>query len=80
MAQSVLLKQPNPMVMEGDLGVNWKKFKNSFKLYITATGYNEKDDAVQAAVLLHTIGEEAYEVFESLGISEEDKKKIRKNY
>lgn len=60
--------------MEGDLGVNWKRFKSSYELYMVATGGKEKEKAVQAAVLLHTTGEQAFHVFESLNLSKEDKK------
>lgn len=67
------LKQPKPMIMEGDLALNWKKFKQAFQLYLTATGGIRKDDEVQAAVLLHCIGEEAMELFEILGLTEEQK-------
>ncbi|KAG5871032.1 hypothetical protein JTB14_010583 [Gonioctena quinquepunctata] len=46
------LKQPASMSMCGDLGSNWRKFR--------------KKKEVQAAVLLHCLGEEANEVLETL--------------
>lgn len=61
------------MVMAGDLGVNWKKFKNNFELYCMATGCSEKPQSVQAAVLLHCIGEEALDIYQSFELSDDEK-------
>ncbi|KAG5886958.1 hypothetical protein JTB14_011914 [Gonioctena quinquepunctata] len=63
------LKQPASMGMCGDLGSNWRKFKNNFSLYSIATGCKEKAKEVQAAVLLHCLGEEANEVLETLDLT-----------
>ncbi|KAG5870812.1 hypothetical protein JTB14_004638 [Gonioctena quinquepunctata] len=60
------LKQPASMGMCGNLGSNWWKFKKYFSLYSIATGCEEKAREVQAAVLLHCLGEEANEVLETL--------------
>ncbi|KAK5644833.1 hypothetical protein RI129_006133 [Pyrocoelia pectoralis] len=67
------LKQPKPMQLEGNQGMNWKKFKNNFELFSVATGCSEKSKKVQAAVLLHCIGEETLEIIETLGLTEEEK-------
>ncbi|KAG5877003.1 hypothetical protein JTB14_020657 [Gonioctena quinquepunctata] len=67
------LKQPASMGMCGDLGSNWRKFKNNFSLYSIATGCKEKAKEVQAAVLLHCLGEEANEVLETLDLTANDR-------
>lgn len=67
------LKQPASMSMSGDLGSNWRKFKNSFTLYLVATGCKEKPKEVQAAVLLHCLGEEVNEVLETLDLTADEK-------
>ncbi|KAG5891902.1 hypothetical protein JTB14_013369 [Gonioctena quinquepunctata] len=55
--------------MCGDLGSNWRKFKNNFSLFSIATGCEAKAKEVQTAVLLHCLGEEAYEVLETLDLT-----------
>ncbi|KAG5880756.1 hypothetical protein JTB14_010939 [Gonioctena quinquepunctata] len=67
------LKQPASVGMCGDLGSNWRKFKNNFSLYSIATGFKEKTKEVQAAVLLHCLGEEANEVLETLDLTANDR-------
>lgn len=61
------------MVMEGDLGVNWERFKANFHIYIIARGCTEKPKKVKADVLLHCIGEEANKVVENLEITYQEK-------
>ncbi|XP_023229307.1 uncharacterized protein LOC111629653 [Centruroides sculpturatus] len=68
------LPPPKPMLVEGDLGANWKKFKKSYLLYSTATELTTKNNETQAAILLHCLGEEALEIFETLELSEEEAK------
>ncbi|KAG5883266.1 hypothetical protein JTB14_024241 [Gonioctena quinquepunctata] len=67
------LKQPASMGMCGDLGSNWRKFENNFSLYSIPTGCKEKAKEVQAAVLLHCLGEEANEVLETLDLTANDR-------
>lgn len=67
------LKQPKAMCLEGDVGENWKKNKNNFELYAVATGCKHRGKNVHAAVLLHCLGEQAYEIFEVLEVSKEDR-------
>ncbi|KAK9696464.1 hypothetical protein QE152_g31889 [Popillia japonica] len=48
------VKQPREMSMDGDLGLNWKKFKARFEIYIKATGINNKGtEENRIACLLH---------------------------
>ncbi|XP_044005924.1 uncharacterized protein LOC122850945 [Aphidius gifuensis] len=44
------LKQPKLMSMDGDLALNWKKFKQAFELYLLASGGSTKDEKIQVAV------------------------------
>ncbi|RZC37174.1 hypothetical protein BDFB_012164, partial [Asbolus verrucosus] len=66
------LKQPKEMEMTGDLAKNWKKFKENYQLYVTASGYYARDKPVQAAVLLHCVGEEPREIIKTLELSPEE--------
>lgn len=69
------LTQPKPMIMEGDLGENWRKFKSNFNIYSKASGCTLKTQDIQAAILLHCVGQEAREIFESFDMTEEEKNK-----
>lgn len=64
-------KQPNPMSMEGDIGKGWKKFKASFDLFSVASGLEMKTPKIQAAALLHCIGEDVRETIETIEMTEE---------
>lgn len=68
------LKPPKPMSFEGNIAENWKKWKQLFELYMLATGANTKTSEVQEAILLHVLGEEAVEKFNTFTLTEEQKK------
>ena len=57
------LQPPGPLVLQGNLSENWRKWKQRFELYSTASGLGEKDEKVQSATLLHVVGEEALEIY-----------------
>ena len=64
--------------MTGNLSENWRKFKQPFEIYSIASGLNEKAEEIQVASLLHLVGEEALEVFNTFQFAaEDDKKKIK---
>lgn len=68
------LRQPQPMMMEGDLGIQFKKFIKSFELYLIATGTKERfTTEVHTACLLHCIGPEPREIYENFDLNEEEK-------
>ena len=68
------LLPPKPMSLDGDLGENWKRFKKTYTLYSTATEVDKKDEETQAAILLHCIGEDAMEIFDTLDLSQTEQK------
>ena len=61
-AKMEALKAPDPLRVEGNIADNWKKWKQKFKLYMTATGIEGKSQKVQSCTLLHVIGDEALEI------------------
>ena len=57
------LNPPNELqVTHGNVSENWRKFKQAFKIYTTASGLDEKSPKVQSSTLLHVIGHEAVEL------------------
>lgn len=68
------LRQPKPMDWGGDQALNWKKFKKSFDLYLVATGASKKSEEIKAAMLMHCIGEQAVDVIDTLGLTEDELK------
>ncbi|KAJ3609972.1 hypothetical protein NHX12_022066 [Muraenolepis orangiensis] len=60
-------KPPSPLMLTGNPSENWHRREQRFRLYTTASGASErKDEKVKVAILLHTIGEEALEVYNTL--------------
>ena len=64
-------KLPSPLVMTGDLGENWRRWKQRFQIYMTASGAEGKDEKIKVAILLHALGEEAVDVYNTLSLPEE---------
>ena len=56
-------KPPEPLNLEGNLSENWRKWKQRFELYLVASGTSDKEEKTKAATLLHVVGTEALEVY-----------------
>lgn len=57
------LPPPAPLSLSGNVSLNWKRFKQKFELYLEATGAAEKSDKTQTSILLHVIGEDALDLY-----------------
>ncbi|XP_028309535.1 zinc finger protein 37-like [Gouania willdenowi] len=64
-----LFKAPSPLSLTGNPADNWRSWEQSFRRYIAASG--EKDEQVKIDILLHTIGKEALEVYNTLTVRAE---------
>ena len=65
-----------PLKLEGNLAENWRRWKQRYELFMTATEAGKKSAKIQSSMLLHLIGEDALEVFNTFEFgSEEDKEK-----
>ena len=63
-----ILNPPHPLELTGNVCDNFRKFKQRYENYMLATGANTKSNGMQVAILLHVIGEEALEVYNTLTI------------
>ncbi|CAC5389777.1 unnamed protein product [Mytilus coruscus] len=70
------LKPPIALSIEGNVSENWRKWKQKFQFYLDATEFNEKAEKLQCSLLLHCIGEDAVEVFNTFNFVEDEKDKI----
>lgn len=57
------MKPPNTLNLEGNLAENWRRWLQQFNLFLIASGISEKSTTVQASTLLHVIGENALEIY-----------------
>ena len=70
------MKPMGPLKLEGNIAENWRKWKLRWSLYAKASGTDKQEEATQCAIFLHTIGEEALEVYDTFSITEEQKDKL----
>jgi transposase InsO family protein len=54
---------PQSLVLSGNIAENWKRFEQRFKLYLSATGKDEKSDELKVSLLLHVAGDDAIELY-----------------
>ncbi|KAJ8029616.1 hypothetical protein HOLleu_29056 [Holothuria leucospilota] len=64
------LNAPEALSFNGNMSDNWKKFQQRFKLYMVASGLSGKDPKIQCATLLHIVGEEALDVYNTFELDE----------
>ena len=76
MAQSngFIVPAPGPLEIDNPSMVinNLKLFKNKFNLYLRANDLDEKSEKLKVAILLSVIGDDAYELLETLNATEEN--------
>lgn len=65
-------KPPSQLILTGNLAENWRRWEQRFRLYMVASGAGAKEEGVKIAILLHTIGEDALEVYNTLAVSQVD--------
>lgn len=70
------LNPPSAMCLTGNLSENWRKFKQRFELYLTATGAAEKADKVKSSILLTVIGEDCLDIYNNFKFDPADDKQV----
>ncbi|GFN74652.1 Pol polyprotein [Plakobranchus ocellatus] len=63
---------PPCLHLEGNLAENWRMWQQRFQLYLEASELNKKPKKQQKAILLHIIGPDALELFNTFTFSEEE--------
>ena len=63
--------------LHGNLCDNWRRWVQSFDLYLKASGKIKEKEDVQCAILLHVIGEEAMEIYNTFQFATEDDRSKR---
>ena len=73
MAATGFLQQPPPMgPRTSSPAITWKKWRQRFEIYMTAAGKTEANDDVKTSLLLHAIGQEGIEIFNTFTFTEEE--------
>ena len=70
------MKTIGTLSLDGNASENWRKWKQRWNLYSVASGANNKPEATQCAIFLHTIGQEALDVYNTFTFTEGDENKI----
>ena len=69
------MKPIGPLKLDGNTAENWRKWKLRWSLYPKASGA-DKQEETQCVIFLHTIGEEALEVYETFTFTEAQQNKL----
>ncbi len=65
-----------PLKLDDNTAENWRKWKLRWNLYAKASGVDKQEEETQCAIFLHTIGEEALEVYETFTFTEAQQNKL----
>ena len=74
---------PSPLKLEDNLQENWRRFQQSFKIYMEACGHNKEKEITEArkvAILLNVVGEEALEVYNTFKVKEVTLENVLKEF
>ena len=67
---------PKPLKLDGNNAENWRRWKKTYELYMTATEKDKKSQKIQCATFLTLAGEAAIAIRETLTFEETEKDKI----
>ena len=70
------LKPPGMLSMEGNISENWRRWRQRFELFLVASGAAEKQGGTKVAILLHTVGEEDLEAYNTFKWETGEEKKV----
>nr|XP_022902184.1 uncharacterized protein K02A2.6-like [Onthophagus taurus] len=76
-------RQPKSLSLSGNVSENWRRFKQNFEIFMSATEKNNLQSNVKAAILLNLVGEEAVEIFNGFNLKEDEKidyKKVMESF
>lgn len=71
-------KTPKGLNLSGNISENWRKFKQSFEIFLKASGSATKPDEVKVAILLNIVGEEGVELYNTFNLQDVDKNNFTK--
>jgi hypothetical protein len=70
------LKLPQALKIDGNLAVNWKRFKRSWQNYAIIARLDKFEENFKAALFLSVIGDDALEMFEGMDFAMETDRQI----
>lgn len=73
-----IFKAPAELSMTGNLKENWRKYKQNFDIFMTATKRNKEPQETQVAVFLSLVGEAALDTYNTFTLTADDKKNLKK--
>lgn len=65
---------PGPMIFEGNVSENWRKYRQRFELYLQASEKNAKPDSLKIALLLNQMGDQAVDIYNTFSYAEGENK------
>ena len=65
------IEPPKPLLLEGNVSENWRRWRHEFELYLTATERDGKSDKIKSSILLTCIGEKGREIYDTFTFDEE---------
>ena len=69
---------PRPLSLEdNNIAENWRRWRQQYELYMTATEKDSKSEKLQCATFLALAGEAAIEVFNTFSIATEEINTVR---
>ena len=57
---------PKPLKLDENIAENWRRWKKTFELYMTATEKDKKSQKIQCAIFVTLAGEAAIAVHETI--------------
>lgn len=56
-------RKPSELKLTGNVAENWKRFRQEFEIFLTASGLDEKSDKRKVMVMLNVMGSEGLEIY-----------------
>lgn len=69
----LLYNAPKPLSLDGNVSENFRRWRQRYNIYMEATEKSSKSKAQRACILLHLMGEDAIEIFNTFDLTDEER-------
>lgn len=71
-------RPPKSLDLNGNISENWRKFKQSFDIFLKASGSIRKPDEIKVAILLNIVDEDGIELYNTFNLQETERNNLAK--
>jgi RNase H-like domain found in reverse transcriptase/Reverse transcriptase (RNA-dependent DNA polymerase)/Integrase zinc binding domain len=70
-------RAPPCLALDGNVAENWRRFRQSFEIFLKASGKEDEKEDIKVAMFLNLIGQDALDVYNTFVFSKDEQHKLQ---